>query len=66
MATTLPKTSSLLLSARDAASALGISARTLWSLTQAGEIPHVRIGRRVLYPHESLATWIARREQGGQ
>jgi len=56
----------LLLSPRQAAAMLGISPRTLWGLTAADEIPHVRIGRRVLYSRESLAAWIARRERGGE
>lgn len=46
------------LGADDAARTLGISTRTLWSWTSAGRIPHVRLGRRVLYPVESLRAWV--------
>jgi predicted DNA-binding transcriptional regulator AlpA len=50
---------SLLLSARDAARSLNISERTLWALTAPrGDIPPVRIGRRVLYAPSDLIAWI--------
>ena len=41
-----------------AARALGICPRTLWSLTKAGLIPHVRMGRCVSYPTAALFQWI--------
>jgi hypothetical protein len=48
---------------REAARALGISARTLWSLSAPrGPIPCVRIGngnrQTVLYPVADLAAWL--------
>lgn len=49
---------------REAAKAIGISARTLWTLTQQGEIPHTRLGRSVLYPVEALQRWLQERSQG--
>jgi len=52
----------LLLSSKEAARALGVSARTLWTLTfnrQPG-LPHVRIGRRVMYRLSDLEAWIER------
>jgi hypothetical protein len=48
----------LLLDARDTAVALSISERTLWGLTKKGEIPCVRILRRVLYDPRALQVWI--------
>jgi excisionase family DNA binding protein len=51
----------LLLTAREAAAALSISARKLWALTASGDVPHVRIGRAVRYPADALAEWVARR-----
>lgn len=39
--------------------ALGISPRTLHTLTHTGQVPHVRLGKRVLYPVEALRTWLA-------
>lgn len=58
---------SLSLRPREAAKALGISERLLWSLTQDGTIPCVRVGtgnRKVpLYPVALLDQWL--REQAG-
>jgi excisionase family DNA binding protein len=48
----------LLWSARKAAKSLGICERTLWSLTQQGEIPSIRFGRRVLFNPKDLQAWI--------
>ncbi len=49
----------MLLTARQAAKALTISERTLWSLTQRGEIPAVRFGgRNVRYDPRDLDAWI--------
>ncbi len=43
---------------KDAAKALGISARKLWTLTNAKQIPHLRCGRAVIYPREALERWL--------
>lgn len=43
----------------------GISERKLHSMKQSGEIPHVRIGRRVLYSIAALQEWIDAQTQGG-
>ncbi len=51
----------LLLSPRDAAAALSICERTLWTLADEGEIPRVRIGRRVLYRIADLEHWVSTR-----
>jgi excisionase family DNA binding protein len=50
----------LALRPREAAKALGVSERTLWSWTGDGLIPCVRIGtgRTVLYPVEMLRRWL--------
>ena len=50
---------------RDAAAALGVSERTLQALVASGEIPHVRIGRAVLFPVRELADWLTARTTGG-
>lgn len=51
--------SHLLLPARDAARALGISPRLLWTYSRGLDpIPTVRIGRRVLYPLDGLRKWV--------
>lgn len=45
---------------------LGIGRRKLWELVNSGAIPHVRIGRRIMFSPASLAAWIAGREEGGR
>ncbi len=46
---------------REAAKALGISERSLWSLTDAGEVPHLKLGRATLYPVHELKAWLTER-----
>ncbi len=43
---------------REAAKALGIGERLLWSKTNAGEIPHLRVGRAIIYPVDLLRDWM--------
>jgi excisionase family DNA binding protein len=52
--------SPLAVNRREAAAMLGISERLLWTWTNTGTIPHVRIGTRVLYPVEQLRQWLER------
>jgi excisionase family DNA binding protein len=56
--------SPLALRPREAAKALGISARHLWQLTKDGHIPCVRVGsgtrKTVLYSVTELQAWLAR------
>ena len=59
------KTPPLALRAEDAAKALGIGKRLLWTLTNQGEIPHVRLGRAVVYPVDALRKWLAEMAKGG-
>jgi excisionase family DNA binding protein len=49
----------LLLTVREAASALAISERTLWTLTKTGAIRSVRLGRAVRYALTDLQDFIA-------
>jgi len=53
-----PSDHRLTVNRREAAQMLGISERLLWTLTNAREVPHVRIGARVLYPIDALKQWI--------
>ena len=63
-APSVPSTA-LALRPREAAKALGISERMLWSLTAPrGAIPAVRIGTCVLYPVTGLQAWLDRQAQG--
>lgn len=41
-----------------AAKAIGISPRSLWSLTKSGMIPHARIGGCVTYPTAAILAWL--------
>ncbi len=54
----------LALRPREAAKALGISERMLWSLTAPrGPIQSVRVGSCVLYPVTGLQAWLDRQAQ---
>ena len=54
----------LALRPREAAKALGISERMLWSLTAPrGMIQSVRVGSCVLYPVTGLQAWLDRQAQ---
>ncbi|MCC7085192.1 MAG: helix-turn-helix domain-containing protein [Pirellulales bacterium] len=62
---------SLALRPREAAKALGISARTLWGLTAPrGPIPCLRIGQgkrqSVLYPTADLRAWLSRQAEAAK
>jgi excisionase family DNA binding protein len=61
-----PTTPRLLLSVPETAKALGISERSLFSLSASGEIRCIRIGRRVLYSVEELQRFIQQHEKGGE
>ena len=54
----------LLLKPGDAAEALSISPRKLWSMTNAGEIPCVRFGKSVRYDPADLREWIDAQKGG--
>ena len=54
----LPK----LLKPKEAAAVLAISERTLWTLTDDGVIPSVRIGRSVRYDVADLRRWIGQQK----
>ena len=55
----------LLLPAPEAAEALSVCDKTLWSVTEPrGDLPCVRIGRRVLYDPTDLRRWIDSQKGG--
>ena len=56
---TTPAHAPMALRPREAAKVLGIGTRLLWTETNAGRIPHVRIGRAVVYPLDALRDWLA-------
>jgi len=53
-----PQTPCLSMRAKEAAKSLGISERLLWEWTDKGIIPHIRLGKAVLYPVDSLRDWL--------
>jgi len=55
----------LLLKPNETAAALAISPRLLWTITQQGELPCVRIGRAVRYDPDDLRAWIERQKAKG-
>ncbi len=57
----------LLLSAREAATSLGICEKTLWAMTAPrGDLRCVRIGRRVLYDIADISRWVESRKGGAE
>jgi len=54
----------ILLSLKDAARALAVSDRSLWEWTKAGKVPHIRLGRRVLYSPDDLRRWVEGQRHG--
>lgn len=58
---TLPATP-LLVDARAAARMLAIGSRKLWSITNCGELPCVRIGRAVRYDVADIHAYIESRK----
>ena len=64
--TDTPAIAPLLLSATEAARALGICPKSLWLATvPRGTIPCIRIGSRVLYSPADLQAWIDRQRATG-
>jgi excisionase family DNA binding protein len=55
--------SEILIGEREAAKRLSLSTRTLYALRTAGQLPHVRIGTKVLYAPDDLAAFAASRRQ---
>jgi len=51
-------TTPLALRRRQAAKLLNVCQKTLWSWTKAGIVPHVRIGKAILYPVDLLQEWL--------
>lgn len=56
----------LLIGMNEAARLLSLSPRTVWSMANSGELPTVRVRRRVLFNVEALRAWIDAQTQGGQ
>jgi len=50
----------------EAARLLGIGRTLLWLMTARNEIPHARLGKRIVYPLAQLEAWLAERTKGGE
>lgn len=55
----------LCLSAVEVSKQTGISLSLIRKLTRNNEIPHIKIGRRILYPADALAGWLNKNTVGG-
>ncbi len=56
----------LALTLRQAAMAIGLSERTLWSLANSKQVPCVHIGRRLLFPVHELQEWLTSMVKAGR
>ena len=56
----------LALRMRDLAKALNLSIRSVWALTKAGVIPHIRLGGSILYPVDSIRQWLQEQAKAHQ
>ena len=43
----------------EAAKMIGVSERTIHQLTKEGKLPHKRVGRRLLFPIESVRRFVS-------
>ncbi|NLX21649.1 MAG: helix-turn-helix domain-containing protein [Phycisphaerae bacterium] len=53
----------LALRTREAAEAIGVSERTLWTWTQQGDVPFIKRGKATLYPIRELTAWLSSQVQ---
>lgn len=52
------------LSVRDAARFLGVSLPLMYEACRTGQVPHQRLGRRILFSRAALLAWLARTNTG--
>ncbi len=50
------------LAAKEGAEYIGCSYWTILEMAKAGKIPHIRVGKRVLFRRESLDEWLKEQE----
>ena len=48
----------LCLSASEVSEQTGVSLSLVRKLTRSGEIPHIKVGRRILYPVSGVEDWL--------
>jgi len=54
-----------LLTVREVSELLRLHEKTIYSLVARGSIPHVRLGRRVLFSPIDVKCWVEARREGG-
>jgi excisionase family DNA binding protein len=54
-----PVLSEPLLTADDAAELLRVRRSTVYELARTRRLPHIRVGRRILFVRSDLAAWVA-------
>jgi excisionase family DNA binding protein len=64
-AKTEPQIPCLAMRLREAAKAIGVSERTLWKWVDKGEVPHIRRGKVILLPVDSLRKWLKHEAEQG-
>ena len=47
------------MTAHELATLLGVDRKTVYQGALRGEIPSIRIGRRVLFPHSAIESWLS-------
>lgn len=52
------KAEKMCISAADVSEQTGLSISLVRKLTRSGEIPHIKVGRRLLYPVAALEDWL--------
>jgi excisionase family DNA binding protein len=60
-----PATGEVMLTLREAAQKLRVSERTLREYVKRGIVPHLRLGRNILFPLRALERWIETHTRGG-
>jgi len=63
VATEMPRE---VLCADDVAEWLGVDRKTVYYAASRGEIPHQRLGKRLLFSRTALVSWLARERAGSR
>ena len=58
-----PDIDHILVDRKVAAKLLSLSERSVWDLTDRGELPFVKYGRAVRYPVQGLRDWVKKRTE---
>lgn len=54
----------LCLNATEVSEKTGLSLSMIRKLTRSSDIPHIRVGRRILYPVSGIEDWLAQNTTG--